>query len=889
MKMMRTLLLMFLLPLLAWQISAQTPVKVFTGTSVPTEQGWTEQKLDATVNDLAAPTTQTVAGGVLNLTSTNATDQFSQLNWYRTDLEFDYTKGYVIEIKAKITSADKTGAFNIQGFDRTGKGFRIGILKNAVTEQTDPFAATNVLKSGMDNSGFHIYHIVATPNGTVEVLRDDESLGTFKLSSFQFDNIIENGGFEDEEFPDFLTTNGELIRVDDPFKTFSGNFSLEMFSAGFVTNDWSAVEGARTREIAIKPETEYEIYITRRRTIDPYCWRDMGAFYDFQKGTLGLKGDKVDARDDNVTWGGVNERFWQVHPQIFTTPEDAKTVRFEFPTWIRDNNFEVTSSFDNFTFREKPTLIVGAVSEPDHGFPEVVLPAGYINLIQNGDFEDIMMNNDGTEYEWELGSNGCETCNDPAKYNPMWNGDVRIQDVNKPDDFEPGNDFYAHSGTNALRFSTMNMDGQGKTRNFDFTVELEVGKTYCFNFWHRAPRWPDNGWLKVRIGDEVIWGNLLNGDFANNIKNNCWLNANLIFTATEENNTLHLYTDSDSHGDWWNVYLDDLVLYEVPVGTPLDPQIVGKTNLIANGDFEDVTIDNEGKPYTWAVASESSSDDDNYPVAWSDVWGAYVRIQDKQKIHDTGIPWAHSGNNSLRFSFLNDWNRAQEFCGLAGQGDYAIPDAFRTNMNFRKELEPNKTYTFVFWIKTANYADRGGLKVANGDVVLWDQELSTRLINWTRKSITFSTTEVNHTLRMFTEWTGWFNFYLDDLFLFEEDTYIPEYEDGTPYLAFGKSTGTSSTDVEIEYISIASTLGINTVNFSNSNNLLIYPNPVMNGELTVDNINSQKGNIEVYSILGALLKVYEIKGSSTVINVSSLPAGMYLVKADGKKAMMLKR
>lgn len=127
-------------------------------------------------------------------------------------------------------------------------------------------------------------------------------------------------------------------------------------------------------------------------------------------------------------------------------------------------------------------------------------------------------------------------------------------------------------------------------------------------------------------------------------------------------------------------------------------------------------------------------------------------------------------------------------------------------MDFTKELEPNKTYTFVFWVKAANYNDKGRFVVGNGDIRLWDEELSTKYINWTRKSITFSTTTANHTLKMFTEFGGWFNFYLDDLFLYEEEVHSPApVSDGISYLAFGKSTGTSSSEVEIEYIYLDNT------------------------------------------------------------------------------------
>jgi len=883
MKMKRTLLLMCFLPLLAWQVNAQSSGIIFSGNSLPTEQGWTEQKLDAMDNSLAAPTTQAVSGGVLKLTSTNAVNQFSQLNWYRNDLDLDFSQGFTFEISVKVINADKTAAFNVQGFDKWGKGFRIGILKDAVTEQTDQFAATNVLQSDMDNSSdFHTYRI-EIKNFTVEVFRDNVSLGTFPLRFFQFDNIIENGGFEDKDFPDFMKPNPDafMVLTSDPLKKRYGNYALEMDNAGLTTDGWSYIENARTREIAIKPNTTYDISITRRRTAnEPWAWRDMGAFYDTQSGVL----NGSDNRNDNAIWAGI-DRMWQVHNQTITTPEDVKSIRFEFPSWIRDGNkFENTTSFDNFALRENPGFTIGAISDTLHDFPAFVLPDGCVNIIKNGDFEDHTINNDGSDYTWALASDGVETENTPTDYNPLWNGQVRIQDQNKPDDFNDGDEFYAHSGTNAFRFSTLG----SRDNSFDYAVELEAGKTYGFNFWHRSPKWDDWGLLKIRIGDDVIWGNGLKA------RDDVWINCNIFFTTTEENKTLHLYTDYDSHGDWWNIYLDDLVLYEIPEGTPIDPQIAGKTNLIENGGFEDATIDNSGQPYAWELASNSSSDNDDYPVAWSDEWGCYVRIQDKEKIsnpdgsgdYDTGVNWAHSGNHSLRFSYLDDWDKAQTFEGLTGQGDYALPSAYETNMNFKKELEPNKTYTFVFWFKEANYPDRNGtLNIANGDIVLWNQELSTKYIDWTRQSITFSTTDVNHTLRLFTEFHGWMNFYLDDLFLYEEDNYVPAPEsNGVSYLAFGKSTGTSSMDVEIQ--SLSTDVGINTVKVSD--NFKIYPNPVVNGVVTINNIQSG-GRIEIYSIIGTLVKVDNVTGATATIDVSALPAGTYIVKAGNDKAIMLKK
>jgi uncharacterized repeat protein (TIGR02543 family) len=781
----------------AAQAEAQAVLR-YTGGSLPTTQGWSEWRLDSSINPIAAPVAVDTTGGVLKLAATGGDTSFSQLGWYRRNPGLDLNKGYTIELKAKLNVAKK-GSFNIQGYDNSGKGFRVTIADTFVTNQSDPLKATTSVASQLTADGqFHVYRLVANNTGTMDVYRDGAKIGSFPLSTFRFDNIIENGGFEDEGFPDFLS-NGTLTRIaranNDSSKVYEGGYALEANNNGKVTTypyDAATVEAFRTRPLAVKPNTDYEISVTRRRTkAEPWAWRDLGAFYNDQIGTFFGTGDM---RNSNITWGSAYEPMWTTHPNNFTTPEDKQSVRFEFPTWVRETTRkDVISSFDNVILRERVGF--GFNQTVPGGFKGSTFPEGYVNLITNGDFEDSTLNNDGTDFTWALSNE--DTKNEPTCINPLWgdNAPVRIQRNDKPDDFNNVPDQWAHSGTSSLRFSSL----ENKDKKMDFTKELEAGKTYRFNFWHRSPGWPDAGWLKVRLGaDSVIWERKLSGDY------NYWSNLDLVFTATEANKTLHLYTDA-YNGNWFNVYLDDLVLYEVTgaAAGAADPQIAGKTNLIANGDFENAAIDNAGNSYAWALASgDQKNAGDNFPVAWSDTWGTYVRLQDVQKGDDTGLDWAHSGSKSLRFSYLGEIKPAQAFAGLpSDEPEVTLPKAYRLNLNFEKELEANKTYTFVFWLKAANYPDKGWINVANGDVALWREELSNKNVNWTRHSITFSATEANHSLRIFTEFGGWFNLYLDDLFLYEEATYVP-YEREDSYLFFGKSQNTANADVEVEYVTL---------------------------------------------------------------------------------------
>jgi autotransporter-associated beta strand protein len=74
--------------------------------------------------------------------------------------------------------------------------------------------------------------------------------------------------------------------------------------------------------------------------------------------------------------------------------------------------------------------------------------------------------------------------------------------------------------------------------------------------------------------------------------------------------------------------------------------------------------------------------------------------------------------------------------------------------------------------------------------------------------------------------------------------------------------------------------------------LTVSPNPVTSGQLTVDNGLLKYGaKIEVYSLQGTLVAVYEVASgaAATVINVSHLPQGTYIVKAGNRVAKVVKQ
>lgn len=868
--------------------NAQVLDTIYNATSLlPTAAGWNELKLDATINTSAAAVSQLNEDGVLKLRAVDSNNKCSQLGWYKTGLGLNLASGYTIEIKAKVNNSAGNGSFNIQGFDNEGKGFRLGIYNNYLKNQSNPLGASTKVATGTDNTdGFHTFRLAVAPSGLVTLYRDRVEVGTFPISAFYFDNIVVNGGFEDgadindrTEFPDFLS-NGLLYKTTKAREKRTGNYALIMDSNGKVERtgaefSTATQEKARTREFAVKPNTKYDISITRFRSkLEPYAWRDMGAFYDFQQGTQ----NGVDDRNVNAIFTGANDDFWQIHNQTITTPENAKTIRFEFPSWTRDGNkTTAVTAFDNFIFREQTTISKGEVVVPAVHTPNP-LPASFVNLIANGDFEDWNIDNAGNQIldgegqptTWALSDITKGDDNNPTKFDALWNGNVRIQRHDQSNDelSGEGNAKWAHSGTSSLRFSTLG----NNANNFNFTKELEPNKTYRFNFWHKSPKWDDWGWLKVKLGtggeEDVIWGHELKG------RNNIWANADIVFTTTEDKKTLQFFTASDAHGNWWNLYLDDLVLYEVTSET--DPDLfAGKTNMIANGGFEDVNMNNDGTPYVWALASENVSNDSNLPMKQNSVWNSFLRIQDKRKNIDTGYKWAHSGNNSLRFTFLDNRGEAKTTDGLTTD---SLPLSFRQNVMFEKVLAPNKTYTFVFWMKAANYPDNGRLTVANGDIKLWSDVMNVRNISWSRQIVKFSTTEANHTLRLYSEFTGWFNFYLDDIALYEEETYEPFEANGESYLFFGKSQGVEDTDVEIEYVAIntrgayAPDLGTDTENILVSN-LKVSS---FNGQLNI--ITNKPSYVRIFDVTGACVSEMNIQSAKSI----SLAKGVYIVKSSNE-------
>ncbi|MBP6634507.1 MAG: hypothetical protein KA177_01530, partial [Paludibacter sp.] len=224
------------------------------------------------------------------------------------------------------------------------------------------------------------------------------------------------------------------------------------------------------------------------------------------------------------------------------------------------------------------------------------------------------------------------------------------------------------------------------------------------------------------------------------------------------------------------------------------------------------------------------------------------------------------------FTFLDNRGEAKTTDGLTND---SLPLSFRQNVMFEKELAPNKTYTFVFWMKAANYPDNGRLTVANGDIKLWSDVMNVRNISWSRQIVKFSTTAANHTLRLYSEFTGWFNFYLDDIALYEEATYEPLNANGGSYLFFGKSQGAEDADVEIKYVAI-NTTGAYAPDFGTDTEDVLVSNMKVssfNGQLNIQ--TAKPSFVRVFDITGACVAEMNVHSAQSV----SLAKGVYIVKS----------
>jgi hypothetical protein len=75
--------------------------------------------------------------------------------------------------------------------------------------------------------------------------------------------------------------------------------------------------------------------------------------------------------------------------------------------------------------------------------------------------------------------------------------------------------------------------------------------------------------------------------------------------------------------------------------------------------------------------------------------------------------------------------------------------------------------------------------------------------------------------------------------------------------------------------------------------LKVYPNPIQNGELIIDDPQLETdGKAEIYNVNGTLVetrRAASLQGGTITINIGHLPAGIYIVKVGNKVAKVVKQ
>lgn len=112
-----------------------------------------------------------------------------------------------------------------------------------------------------------------------------------------------------------------------------------------------------------------------------------------------------------------------------------------------------------------------------------------------------------------------------------------------------------------------------------------------------------------------------------------------------------------------------------------------------------------------------------------------------------------------------------------------------------------------------------------------------------------------------------------------EKTYYIKYSDGTVYrMYFLSFEGSATGNLSFKYKEVTETAGLNDLNKASFS---IYPNPSADRNVTINHNLDAKGTVNIYSLTGARVYTGELDNTGAQsLNLSSLSAGMYIVKID---------
>ncbi|MDR0812235.1 MAG: hypothetical protein LBN23_08225 [Paludibacter sp.] len=622
MKTTKTLLLSVCLSVFAWQMQAQTLETVFSGTSLPTAQGWNELRFDnsmpweeAAQNLLVAPQELTaVATATLKLKANAVNDNegfplWSQLGYYYPNVGFSAAVGYTVSFRAKISNS-ANGAFSFSAVGG-GKGFRIEFDGNKLLEHGNVVDTARVLTTASPADAFHDYHAAVLKNKVV-IWRDGVLLGELPLQTFKLDNIIDDGGFENGQSaeahgwwndPNIM---GTTTVTTNPNYVHTGKYGL-FVDKGSHKNNF----------IPVKPGAYYDMSAWGKTisypTWDPESnrsWRDLIGRYE-------------PAGDDRTAYFiGDHLNFnWKYYEKT-NMEGGAHFSRFSPESPANSNGNLNQMAYDDILFSERLT--------PSR------IPVGTVNLFPNGDFENpdfhyfpegdprndtVMVNPNNFRQSANAYYGGKENSDETwysppynAEHNaapfwhPFWGARVRVQYDRQTANDEAGNHWAR--GKYSLRYFTVwgnqfmvpygtdFSSGQNEDRGSNcplksVPIELEVGKKHTFLFSYHFARWGgDRLILVVKNGNTELFRRTVNSDNYNN-----WNDIVLEFTTDATNHALQVLTEND--GNTPGVfYLDDLFLFQGELLPEADGSHIffGKNTSVkgAEADIEYVKMSNAG-------------------------------------------------------------------------------------------------------------------------------------------------------------------------------------------------------------------------------------------------------------------------------------------------------
>ncbi len=742
MKNKKTLFLACSLLLLSFAGMAQAPENVFTGTSLPTQQGWYELRFDASMpweqaaKDLLVQPAElsAVATTALKLKVNEGTGLYSQYGWYKPNLGLSPATGFTVTFRAKVVNATP-GAFNIAGVGG-GKGFRLVLSNSMLEERGNPMDTARVMSTADATDGFHDYRVVVAPDEKVRVWRDNVLLGTVPLQTFKADNIFDDGGFEKgaltpEHGWNFVDAGrpGTLTVSNDPAHVHTGKFGL-FVDKGTHKNEFIPVKAGSLYDVNFWAKN-----ITYNDGNDQ--WRDVNGWYD----PIG----------DRAMYGVIdkNNKNWKYYERNGVEGGGGyQRFILETPTGSANTN---QLALDNVYYSERinPSRI----------------PLGAVNLFPNGDFENpdydyfpagnpkndtSIVNPDNYRQFLVFYPDWTEQQKTDAKYDwdetpfwhPFWHARVRVQ-AGRQGNGESGG-HWARSGRYSLRyfnsFSNTAPYGtdfraarsQGRNSTLNASVELEAGKTYTFSFWYHFAQWGgDHLKLQVNNGDTQLWyKDIRNNDFPD------WRNVVVTFTTDATNHTLRFFTINTNEKSGWDtwgdpglLYFDDFFLFEGQPAPNFDGSYIffGKPTSKKGADveIESISVDNTGAYSPEGTVYSSPYVKKNAPLMTT--WG--------EALDPTQIPFNEYPRPQLERADWVNLNGIWEFTrreSTTGFGTYNPNESYRRQILVPYPIESalsgimdvdynnmDKTYTYKRTF-TVSPAHAGKEIILNFGAVDWD-------------------------------------------------------------------------------------------------------------------------------------------------------------------------